>query len=243
MWIKRHAGSEGYDPALNCLLNRDAIDDKLDQINVPALVLHGADDPSLTCKTWYNILSTNKFCYNKNTKLTLLNENQLITVSNSKVLRHINKIEIGKYECGLSISKSINFQFHFTSLNCLKLCFISLIPLFIMNLFNSISQTLQKLILAMQSYRKLNLNRELSDPTTSCLVVLSSLHLLPNLTYFFILVTSSTKIEFDINKYFKHLTKLEKLIIRQDNYTCKRKWFDIVPNDLRILSCVPYLPQ
>ncbi|CAF3776038.1 unnamed protein product [Rotaria sp. Silwood1] len=225
------------------------------------LPIHSLISASLTCKTWYNILSTNKFCYNKNTKLTLLNENQLITVSNSKVLRHINKIEIGKYECGLSISKSINFQFHFTSLNCLKLCFISLSPLFIMNLFNSISQTLQKLILAMQPYRKLNLNRELSDPTTSCLVVLSSLHLLPNLTYFFILVTSSTKIEFDINKYFKHLTKLEKLIIRQDNYTCKRsriqqlnsiqclfnlkylEWFDIVPNDLRILSSVPYLPQ
>ncbi|CAF1430998.1 unnamed protein product [Adineta steineri] len=44
MWIKRHAGAEGYDPALNCLLNRDAIEDQLDKINVPTLVLHGAND-------------------------------------------------------------------------------------------------------------------------------------------------------------------------------------------------------
>ncbi|CAF1224280.1 unnamed protein product [Rotaria sp. Silwood1] len=113
----------------------------------------------------------------------------------------------------------------------------------------------------MQPYRISNLNRELFDPMTSCLVVLSSLYLLPNLTYFFILVTSNTKIEFDINKYFKHLTKLEKLIIRQDNYTCKRsrnqqlnsiqylsnlkylEWFEILSNDLRILSSISHLPQ
>jgi pimeloyl-ACP methyl ester carboxylesterase len=44
MWIQRYAGPEGYDQALNCLLNRDGIDDKLDQITVPALVLHAADD-------------------------------------------------------------------------------------------------------------------------------------------------------------------------------------------------------
>ncbi|CAF3633558.1 unnamed protein product [Rotaria socialis] len=50
MWIKRHAGSKGYDPALNCLLNRDAIDDKLDQINVPTLVLHGANDHIFSIK-------------------------------------------------------------------------------------------------------------------------------------------------------------------------------------------------
>ncbi|CAF0984225.1 unnamed protein product [Rotaria sordida] len=42
MWIKRYAEPEGYDPAFNCLLNRDGIDDK---INVPTLVLHGAEDP------------------------------------------------------------------------------------------------------------------------------------------------------------------------------------------------------
>ena len=55
MWIKRHAGPEGYDPALNCLLNRDAVDDKLDQINVPTLVLHGAVDhifPAKNAKEW-----------------------------------------------------------------------------------------------------------------------------------------------------------------------------------------------
>ncbi|CAF5106783.1 unnamed protein product [Rotaria sp. Silwood1] len=113
----------------------------------------------------------------------------------------------------------------------------------------------------MQPYRISNLNRELFDPMTSCLVVLSLLYLLPNLTYFFILVTSNTKIEFDINKYFKHLAKLEKLIIRQDNYTCKRsrnqqlnsiqylsnlkylEWFEILSKDLRILSSISHLPQ
>jgi pimeloyl-ACP methyl ester carboxylesterase len=55
MWIKRYAGPEGYDPAVNCLLNRDAIEDKLDQINVPTLVLHGADDkmfPPQEAKEW-----------------------------------------------------------------------------------------------------------------------------------------------------------------------------------------------
>ncbi|CAF1404072.1 unnamed protein product [Rotaria sordida] len=216
---------------------------------------------SLTCKIWYNILSSNKFCYSTNTKLTLSNENQLIIVSNSKILRHINKIEIGKYECGLSINKSIDFQFHFTSLYFLKLCFISLSPLFITNLFNSISQTLQKLIVAMQPYSISNLNKELSDPITSCLIILSSLHLLPNLIYFFIIVKPSTKIEFDIDKYFKSLTKLEKLIIRQDNYTYKKsriqqlnsiqylsnlkylEWFEILPNDLRILLSISHLSQ
>ncbi|CAF0849440.1 unnamed protein product [Didymodactylos carnosus] len=212
---------------------------------------------SLTCKTWYNILSVNKLCYNKNTKLMLLNQNQLITISNSKILRHINKIEIGKYESGLSINTSINFQFNFTSLHFLKLCFISLTPIFIMNLFYCISQTLQTLILAIQHYSASNLNIELSNPITSCLFILSSLHLLPNLTHFFILVKSSAKIEFDIEKYFQHLTKLKKLIIRQDNYTCKisrikqlnsikllsnlehLEWFEILPNDLKILSTVP----
>jgi hypothetical protein len=118
---------------------------------------------SLTCKMWYNILSSNRFCYNKNTTLTLLNENQLINISNSKILRHINKIEIGKYQCGLSINRFIHFQFHFTSLHTLKLCFISLTSSFIINLFNSISQTLQKLILAIQPHS----HKQLSDPITS----------------------------------------------------------------------------
>ncbi|CAF4544686.1 unnamed protein product [Rotaria sp. Silwood2] len=216
---------------------------------------------SLTCRIWYNILSSNKLCYNKNTKLTLLNENQLVNVSNSKILRHINKIEFSKYECGLSINPLMNFQFHFTSLRSLKVCFISLTPLFITNLFNCISQTLQTLILAMQPYSISNLNRELSDSITSCLSILSSLHLLSNLRYFFVLVQPSAKIEFDMGKYFKHLTKLQKLIIRQDNYTYKRsriqqlnaiqylsnlkhlEWFEILPNDLQILSSISHLPQ
>ncbi|CAF3468100.1 unnamed protein product [Rotaria sp. Silwood1] len=46
---------KGYDPALNCLFNRDATDDKLDEINIPALVLHGADDrmfPAQDAKEW-----------------------------------------------------------------------------------------------------------------------------------------------------------------------------------------------
>jgi hypothetical protein len=129
-----------------------------------------------------------------------------------------------------------------------------------MNLFNCISPTLKKLILAIQPHSISNLNREISNPVTSCLSLLSSLHLLPNLTYFFIIVTRSTKIEFDIEKYFKNLTKLEKLIIREDYYTCTRnriqqlnsikflsnlkhfEWFELLPNDLQILSSIPQLP-
>lgn len=55
MWIKRYAGPEGYDPAVNCLMNLDSIEDKLDQINIPALVLHGSDDkifPPQDPKEW-----------------------------------------------------------------------------------------------------------------------------------------------------------------------------------------------
>lgn len=205
---------------------------------------------SLTCKTWYNILNTNRLCFNKNTKLTLLNINQLIKISNSKILCHINKIVIGKYECGLIIDPSIHFQFQFTSLSFLKLCFLSLTSSFITNLFNCISSTLQILILAIQPHKISDIN-----PTRSCLDLLSSLYLLRNLKHFSILVKSTMKIEFDIEKYFKSLTNLEKLIIRQDNYTYKKsriqqltsiqqsltnlkyiQWFDILPNDLKILS-------
>ncbi|CAF1052978.1 unnamed protein product [Didymodactylos carnosus] len=55
MWIERYAGPDGYDPALNCLRNRDDLDDRLGDINVPALVLHGSDDqyyPTKDAKTW-----------------------------------------------------------------------------------------------------------------------------------------------------------------------------------------------
>ena len=113
----------------------------------------------------------------------------------------------------------------------------------------------------MPRYSRSNLNRELTDPVTSCLFILSSLHLLPNLTHFSLLVTPSAKIEFDIEKYFKHLINLQKLIIRKDSYTYKisriqqlnsiqslpnlqhLEWFDILPRDLEILSSLPCLPQ
>ncbi|CAF1438760.1 unnamed protein product [Adineta ricciae] len=48
MWIQRYAGAEGYDPALNCLLDRDAIDDQLDKITMPTMVLHGSEDRIIT---------------------------------------------------------------------------------------------------------------------------------------------------------------------------------------------------
>ncbi|CAF3883268.1 unnamed protein product [Adineta steineri] len=216
---------------------------------------------SLTCKTWYNILIANRFCFNKYTKLNLLNENQLMTVSNSKILRHIKQIEIGKYECGLVIPiPTMTFQFHFTSLYLLKLSFTSLSPLFITSLFNCVSHTLQKLILSVKFSSGINIKKELMNPVQSCLCLLSSLHLLPNLIHFFLLVSSSTRIEFDIEKHFQKLTKLQKLIIRLDYYINQRtpmkqltsihylpnlkhlEWLDVVPNDLQILSSIAYLP-
>ncbi|CAF2524207.1 unnamed protein product [Rotaria sp. Silwood2] len=50
MWIERHAGPKGYNPALNCLLQRDGIEDKLGEINVPTLVLHGTEDKVFSTK-------------------------------------------------------------------------------------------------------------------------------------------------------------------------------------------------
>ncbi|UJR11298.1 hypothetical protein I4U23_015479 [Adineta vaga] len=44
MWIERYAGAEGYDPAMTCLLDRDAIDDQLEKLTMPTLVLHGSED-------------------------------------------------------------------------------------------------------------------------------------------------------------------------------------------------------
>lgn len=44
MWLERHLSPEGYNPALNCLLNRDGIEDRLGEIKVPVLVLHGTED-------------------------------------------------------------------------------------------------------------------------------------------------------------------------------------------------------
>ncbi|CAF0969564.1 unnamed protein product [Adineta ricciae] len=55
MWIQRYAGAECYDPALNCLLNREAIDDQLEKITMPTLVLHGTEDRIFTveeAQTW-----------------------------------------------------------------------------------------------------------------------------------------------------------------------------------------------
>jgi pimeloyl-ACP methyl ester carboxylesterase len=46
MWFERHLGPEGYNPALNCLINRDGIEDRLGEIQAPVLVAHGTDDKS-----------------------------------------------------------------------------------------------------------------------------------------------------------------------------------------------------
>jgi len=123
-----------------------------------------------------------------------LNEIQLIHISNSKIPRHINRIELGEYKKGLCINTLSTFQFAFTSLPVLELCFVSLIEYFVIHLFQCISPTLKRLILAIQPQSK-------SD--ASCLFILSSLHLLFNLTHFSILAASRLKIEFSIDKYFK----------------------------------------
>ncbi|RKH92440.1 alpha/beta fold hydrolase, partial [Corallococcus sp. AB038B] len=41
MWLERHLGPEGYNPALSCLLDRDDIEERLGEIKTPVLVLHG----------------------------------------------------------------------------------------------------------------------------------------------------------------------------------------------------------
>jgi pimeloyl-ACP methyl ester carboxylesterase len=46
MWLERYAGPEGYNPAFNCLFNRDGIEDRLGEIKAPVLVLHGTEDKS-----------------------------------------------------------------------------------------------------------------------------------------------------------------------------------------------------
>jgi pimeloyl-ACP methyl ester carboxylesterase len=50
MWIERHTGPEGYNPSLNCLLNRDGIEDRLSEIKSPVLVLHGTEDKPFPVK-------------------------------------------------------------------------------------------------------------------------------------------------------------------------------------------------
>ncbi|UJR11221.1 hypothetical protein I4U23_015402 [Adineta vaga] len=55
MWIERYAGAEGYDPAMTCLLDRDAIDDELEKLTMPILALHGEEDrifPIEEAKVW-----------------------------------------------------------------------------------------------------------------------------------------------------------------------------------------------
>jgi pimeloyl-ACP methyl ester carboxylesterase len=46
MWVERHLGPDGYNPALNCLVNRDGVEDRLGEIKAPVLVLHGSEDKS-----------------------------------------------------------------------------------------------------------------------------------------------------------------------------------------------------
>ncbi|ORY76626.1 Alpha/Beta hydrolase protein [Protomyces lactucae-debilis] len=43
-WRRRHSGSRGYDPAMRCLSGRDSIVDRLGEIKVPVLVMHGTAD-------------------------------------------------------------------------------------------------------------------------------------------------------------------------------------------------------
>jgi pimeloyl-ACP methyl ester carboxylesterase len=50
MWLERHLGPEGYNPALNCLLNRDEVANRLGEIKAPVLVLHGSEDKSYLAK-------------------------------------------------------------------------------------------------------------------------------------------------------------------------------------------------
>jgi len=50
MWLERHLGPEGYNPALNCLVNHDGVEDRLGEIKAPVLVLHGTEDKSYPAK-------------------------------------------------------------------------------------------------------------------------------------------------------------------------------------------------
>ena len=55
MWLERHLGPEGYNPALNCLVNRDGVDHRLGEIKAPVLVIHGTEDrpyPAEEVKEW-----------------------------------------------------------------------------------------------------------------------------------------------------------------------------------------------
>lgn len=44
MWLERHVGPDGFNPAFNCLINRDDIEERLVEIKVPVLILHGTED-------------------------------------------------------------------------------------------------------------------------------------------------------------------------------------------------------
>jgi pimeloyl-ACP methyl ester carboxylesterase len=43
-WQRRHAGSKGYDAVMRCLSERDSVLDRLDEIKIPVLVMHGTQD-------------------------------------------------------------------------------------------------------------------------------------------------------------------------------------------------------
>jgi pimeloyl-ACP methyl ester carboxylesterase len=60
MWFERHLGPEGYNPALNCLINRDGIEDRLGEIQAPVLIAHGTEDkpfPVADVNKWVSKLS------------------------------------------------------------------------------------------------------------------------------------------------------------------------------------------
>lgn len=100
------------------------------QLILQQLPIESSVSAALTSRAWYDILSSNKLCYHKSTKLTLSDENQLVAASTSRILRHVNRIEIGAFKRGLSIRTLINDLFQFTSLFWLnqlyRICFVQL---------------------------------------------------------------------------------------------------------------------
>lgn len=43
-WVQRHSGAENVEPTLNSMMERDAVLDRLGDIRVPVLLIHGDDD-------------------------------------------------------------------------------------------------------------------------------------------------------------------------------------------------------
>jgi pimeloyl-ACP methyl ester carboxylesterase len=43
-WVQRHSGAENVEPTLDSMMERDALLDRLGEIRVPVLLIHGEDD-------------------------------------------------------------------------------------------------------------------------------------------------------------------------------------------------------